>query len=353
MTIPTLPAEARLYRPVLKGKAGEYRALAALDNIAADRMTPVIEIIDPPAGRSLDDHAAREAKALARAWPVPTSIVDAAPLFAPNGAAIDLYFDALRAAAVSVVPAIGVDADPAYMAAIGAVVARHGRGVCLRVRAADVVSGAFGAAGAPMLAGLGVGPSEVDLLLDVGEILPGQLAQAQLAAAALLSSAAPLDPWRTLTLASAAFPVNLAGMPANSVSTVLRSDWQLWRAVARAATGRIPAFGDYAIAHPVLMTGFDPVTMQMSGSIRYTAADEWLVAKGRSTRTAGWQQMRGVATQLVTRPEYSGASFSWGDQFIADCAAGGPTGNAGSWRKVGTSHHLTFVTDQLANLGAP
>lgn len=353
MAASTAPAEARHYRPILKGKAGEYRALVRLDATTAGRMTPVIEIIDPPAGRSLDDHAAREARALQRAWPANASIIDAAALHTSSATATQAYFDMLRAAGVPALPAVGVGADTGYRAAIAAVVARDGRGVCLRVRADDVVSGAFSAAGTALLADVGVGSTDVDLLLDVGEILPGQLGQAQLAAAALLSAAEPLDQWRTLTLAAAAFPINLAGMPANSVSAVPRSDWQLWRAVARAATGRIPAFGDYAIAHPVLMTGFDPVTMQISGSIRYTASDEWLVAKGRSTRTAGWQQMRAVAAQLVARPEYAGPSFSWGDQFIADCAAGGPTGNAGSWRQVGTSHHLTFVTDQLANLGAP
>ncbi len=109
-------------------------------------------------------------------------------------------------------------------------------------------------------------------------------------------------------------------------------------------------FGDYAISHPVPKE-LDPRTMRMSASIRYTTESEWLVVKGRNVRQFGFDQYFALSKALVERPEFSGLSFSWGDQYIADCADGitGP-GNATTWRKVGTNHHITLVTRELANL---
>src|SRR5258708_7679806 len=128
---------------------------------------------------------------------------------------------------------------------------------------------------------------------------------------------------------------------------------ELWKTLQR-RPGLLPRagmiFGDYAIAHPVTKE-LDPRTMQMSASIRYTTQNNWLVLKGRNVRQYGFDQYFDLSRALVERIEYSGRDFSWGDKYIADCATGmeGP-GNATTWRKVGTNHHLTLVTREIANL---
>jgi hypothetical protein len=108
-------------------------------------------------------------------------------------------------------------------------------------------------------------------------------------------------------------------------------------------------FGDYAISHPV-QKELDPRTMRMSASIRYTTQENWLVVKGRNVRQYGFDQYFELCKTLVKRPEFSGKDYSWGDNYIADCAAGrtGP-GNATTWRKVGTNHHLTVVEQEIAS----
>lgn len=76
----------------------------------------------------------------------------------------------------------------------------------------------------------------------------------------------------------------------------------------------------------------------------------WLVIKGRNVRQYGFEQYFELCGALVNRNEYSGAGFSWADDYIAKCAGreSGP-GNATTWRKVGTNHHLTLVARQLAS----
>ena len=89
----------------------------------------------------------------------------------------------------------------------------------------------------------------------------------------------------------------------------------------------------------------------MSANLRYTLEEEWLIFKGRNVRDYGYEQFNGLCRTLLQHKEYSGATFSWGDNYISQCAAdkGGP-GNASTWRKVGNSHHLSFVVYQLSKL---
>jgi hypothetical protein len=120
----------------------------------------------------------------------------------------------------------------------------------------------------------------------------------------------------------------------------------------RERLSRMPTFADYGIGHPdPVEEAFDPRRMSISGQLRYTADAYWLMVKGRSTKTAGYDQMRALCQRLMERPEYSGPDFSWGDKYVRDCAAGavGP-GNPTVWRKIGTTHHLMFVANQLATL---
>lgn len=61
---------------------------------------------------------------------------------------------------------------------------------------------------------------------------------------------------------------------------------------------------------------------------------------------------RDLCRNLAERSEFAGAAFSWADDYIAKCAQHkvGP-GNATTWRKVGTNHHLTLVSRQLSSVG--
>ena len=163
-----------------------------------------------------------------------------------------------------------------------------------------------------------------------------------------------LESWRTFAIAASGFPVNLMGFPQSTISTIPREEWELWRGLmSDPRLSRIPAFGDYGIAHPE-HADVDPRKMTTSACIRYTSNRSWIICRGRGLRNHGFQQFHDVARALTGHPEYSGAPFSWGDNYIADCAAHRvPCGNLTTWRKIGTSHHIAFVNRQLARTSAP
>lgn len=161
-----------------------------------------------------------------------------------------------------------------------------------------------------------------------------------------------LNEWRRVIIAASSFPEDLSDVDASSVTMLPRREWLLWESLRRKPK-QLPRgnliCADYPIAHPVPRE-IDPRMMRMSASIRYTTALGWLVVKGRNVRQFGFEQYFELASLLASRPEYSGPGFSWGDGYIAQCAAGtsGP-GNATTWRKVSTNHHVSLVVDQLSN----
>lgn len=107
------------------------------------------------------------------------------------------------------------------------------------------------------------------------------------------------------------------------------------------------------IAHPSYVD-IDPRLMQMSASIRYSARDIYLLVKGVSVRKLSWSQTKDQCKKIVALSEYSGATFSWGDEYIMNCYKGtASTGNAETWRRVGTNHHLTLAATQISSFVAP
>ncbi|HZW91395.1 MAG TPA: hypothetical protein VFF64_00315, partial [Candidatus Eremiobacteraceae bacterium] len=198
----------------------------------------------------------------------------------------------------------------------------------------------------------GVERNEIDLLIDLGSVLnvsAGTVAQMYRADIDLIPN---LDEWRTLTVASSAFPLGLTPLVRDQWNPSPRVDWRGWRQLVTGAKrpSRLPAYGDYTIAHPNLPPeGRATILAQL----RYATPDTWIIWKGRNVFTDpnGFDQFFAICANLVGRAEYRGADFSWGDAEISQKAANaGSSGNAETWRKIGTNHHIETVLEQIANL---
>ena len=261
-----------------------------------------------------------------------------------------------REAHVKAIPVIATSRSSAYLTAVREHLRGSEGGLCVRLTEDDFDEDGDAEPGprveqllnAVELTDL----QQADLILDLANI-GTDLGRATLVARAVIAEAPRAAEWRRLVFAAASFPENLSEVDAATTSTLPRIEWDLWERLQRRRGLRHDAlFGDYAIAHPI-PTELDPRTMRMSASIRYTTPENWLIVKGRNVRQYGFDQYFELCRTLVRLPEYSGEGFSWGDGFIARVARGaaGP-GNATTWRKVGTNHHLTLVARALATVGA-
>lgn len=262
-------------------------------------------------------------------------------------------FDICRTHSVKAIPATSCRRDLAYQSAVAAAVATDRRGVAVRLEDEDAFSEDLEKRLADLLKTLSLKPQDVDLIIDLGVMIPSEERRVAAAIKGLLLTLPSVKEWRTLTCAGTAIPKNMGELP-HGIHPIPRSEWRVWRllADAKAAIPRLPTFGDYAIAHPTL-SDVDPRIMTISANVRYTTESDWLIFRGMSVGKHGSSQYAEFCKTLLTRPEYGGANFSAGDGYIARCASGAVGhGNSTTWRRVATNHHITFVSRQLANVTA-
>jgi Beta protein len=352
------------YVPVLKGLAGEYKALREADGRVRAGVTPLIEV--PAVGwnfateteaKTPGEHVAGVARSLFGSWgPERRVFVDAGLLnpadLVDGHHPLQTVLDAGRELGLLIIPVTGAERGQAYDAAVVRAVGQDRRGVCLRLTGADLEDpDAIGGVLAGVRGPLGLSVSDIDLVVDLGAMgAGGGLAVATVRM--VLGSVPQLDAWRSLTLVASSFPLDLSDVDSDSDGTSPREEWRLWRALysRQGQLLRMPTFGDYGVAHPVPRL-LDPRVVNRSAQIRYTGEEDFHLIKGRSIKDNGSAQQHDIARRLVARPEFRGASFSWGDGYIAACARRevGP-GNGSTWRSVGTSQHMAFVTEQVARL---
>jgi hypothetical protein len=91
-----------------------------------------------------------------------------------------------------------------------------------------------------------------------------------------------------------------------------------------------------------------------SAHLRYSTPEHYLVVKGQQAKKPiGYAAIYPVADLLAGREEFMGASFSGGDSYIAQLSTRDTettTGNASTWRWIGTDHHFARVLDELRML---
>jgi hypothetical protein len=342
----TVRFDDRHYVPILKGKDGEYGALRELGAGARARTTPLIELA-PPEGplENVIDRFARFATNWRERLFVDDLRVPPTARTAGGASAAEHALNVAQASGLAVIPVTGVDRGAAHHATTQAYAVAAGSGTALRVTFGQARAATFAADVAQTLKALQLTPTDVDLIVDLAAIDPAIVDVLGAAVASVVNALPHLNEWRTLTVASSAFPANLSGF--TGVTTAPRGDWALWQAVRATPPTRQPSYGDYGVESP----GFFDYAPYMvpSAAIRYTATDDWLIVRGTSVRGgAGFAQFRGLAQTLAARSEFSGRNFSWGDRFIDDCAGGGGPGNLTTWRKVGMNHHIELVATQVA-----
>jgi hypothetical protein len=362
-----LPTDHSLYVPILKAKMGELNALSEVRG-EERALLPVLELvptgIDDADSTSIEKDMRTVADRLVQRWRSDQAIGVDVGFMSPeqplNNGLLPITF-AMRemeergSAAIPVVRP--VDA-PEVLAAVRERVLDEGKpDLIVRLSASDL-DGVTTVAGAldECLLAVGAERGAVSLVLDLGPTpvgtAPGLLAQVALFT---LEQIPGPDEWRSLTVASGAFPTTLTAVPAGVVERLSRDDWELWKSIAERVEARAPGFGDYAIAHPAITQG---TAFAPAPQIRYTADDAWIALRGRKIDPRGSARFYDICAELRALPVYSGPEFSWGDEYIwkaAESADGvtqvGP-GNATTWRSIGTSHHLAFVVNRLANYPA-
>ncbi len=347
---------SRHYVPVLKVKRGEKSALELVSLNLRKHITPLLEIVEWRKRQekpTLSSHLDTAFKDLAKCLQLyPRCFLDARELTPEGPAAARRVFGRAAAAGIPFIPVTGISNRVDTPAALGN---RH-RGLAIRLTRKDFEVGDLTSSLPAFMKRHGIGFADTDLIVDLGpveDMVTGGVARF---ASQFLRDVVNPDRWRTLIVSGSAFPQSMGGVERNSHAVVARVEWLAWKRLRDGGQlSRVPTYSDCAIQHPAGVEGFDPRMMQVSASVRYALADDWLLIKGESTRRhSAKEQFPGLAKRLVYGHlcgHFRGQPHCEGCASIKRAADGWPRlGSPEVWRRIGTVHHITEVTRTLRSL---
>ena len=350
------------YVPILKAKNGEFGALLELPREIEKLITPLVDVFNTEGSKKpLDFRLNKIANKVKTSWGTRRPIfidlfgIDLDARISGKVHPLIFIFDCLRDLEVKAIPTIGFDRDDAHKKALKKIVEEDTRGVCIRLLRDDMetleeLEGNLES----LLSYLNLNREDAHLLLDFRDLKVNEIEKSAGTAIDVIRSLPNINEWLTLTVAASGFPGSLAEIGTHAIGSLPRTELQLWSSLIarKGEIDRLPSFADYGVQHPDLLD-LDWNAISLVSNIRYTLSAEWLIVRGGSNKTHGWDQSHQLSRELIAMPEYYGASFCWGDRYIDDCAKEivGP-GNMTTWRKVGTNHHLTLVSSQIAKTDA-
>lgn len=353
------------YVPCLRWKQGEYQAVYRLKPATRRIFTPLIEV--PEIGwdfenetesKTIDEHLAPFAKRVHEKWGRQACFIDLKLIGPDERMATGIHpvrfvFDGLRERVCSAIAVTGLDRNHDYQQEIKNVVTRDKFGVCLRIKIEQAAKGSFNKELDSLLSKLRVKPESCDLIIDLDAPNFIPLEGFSKAIHAIVNSFPYLDDWRTFSIIGTSFPESLGGIKIG-VTTIPRYEWQIYKILINRlikAKLRLPTFGDYAISHPDI-PDLDWRVVKPPVKIRYTIDDRWYIVKGKNYRDYGYGQYQKLSEKILNSVYYHGPTFSWGDEYIYQCANGGKTGHLTMWVGVDTNHHINKVTQDIASFYA-
>lgn len=250
-------------------------------------------------------------------------------------------------------PVLRLSDTPAILGQIRQACALHGQGACLRlgsdtqdpdpnVAIQDVAS---------TIASVGLNTSQVDLIIDFKVIdSTRDVIRCVPLALGMLAWATTCGTWRSITLASGAFPKTVSGLALGLATGLDRFDAMLFARVAQGNPVITPDFGDYSINYPI----FGPTPPRAPNpNLRYTDGLQWQIERERRI-LPGNNSFYTLCQRVVQARYWAGRGYSAGDAEIERCSRStGSPGSATNWLSFGGSHHMTHMVDRLATLGVP
>ena len=354
------------YVPALRWRQAEYQALERLGPTVKDQIMPLITIPDveydfeqQQPKRTVNGHVSPFITRYHKKWGQRPAWIALNEAIA-NGRmddgshVFDYVFNGLRLHNAQAIPALPLAADPATIAAVSTVVAQDRQGSAILVRLENLMVDGLEARVVALAKDLRVKLNEIDLIIDLRTPNFEPYSLFATALIAYIPRLGDLMAFRNVVLVSTAIPETFSDI-SKGTDEIPRHDWLFYQSLLMNLPSgmRRPVYGDYTIVHPNFEAK-DMRKIKPAGKIIYSRENMWGTRKGDSFRD-NRDQMHSHCQEIVLDAQFNfrGQDFSWGDAYINDCAARrkGPS-NLGHWKKVAINHHITLVTEELANLAA-
>lgn len=352
------------YIPRLRWKLGEYQAVLRLSKTAKKSLTPLIEI--PEIGwdfeendykKNIDDHLAPFAKRVHDKWGkspcfIDLRLISPSERMANNDHPVKFIFDGLLNMKCSAIPIVRLDGDNAYQREIKRIIAqKKSSGICIAITIEQAAASTLKRNLDLLMSDFKIEASYCNLILDLEAPNFVPLEGFTKLILGIINHLPYLNKWETFSIIGTSFPESMGGIKEGMVS-IPRYEWQLYKKLIIALKKeslRLPCFGDYAISHPNVLE-LDMRKVKPSATIRYTIDDNWYIVKGKNVKDYGLAQFHALSQNLVNSQYYHGPTFSYGDEYIQDCAKNkAGNGNLTTWRQVGTNRHIEKVRQDISS----
>jgi len=355
-----MPIEVDQYVPLLKWRQGEYQALLRLDKAIQGRIVPLIVV--PPVEYDFEDECdkktveehlepfARRYKAKWNKRPALIDVHDSLEIATRDSglSVIASIFDELRANLANGIPVINVNRTNQFLDDVKAIQKKDDSGIGLRVTLSDLMRATFAKDLSAVLARVSISREAIDLILDLGA--PENFEPYRDFAKVVASLVLPLGDrkhFRSFAVVATSFPESQSvRKPGGSF---VRHEWGLYKALIAElpAEGRTPTFGDYGMERPEFLQ-MDMRLIKPAGKLVYTTPTGWLIRKGGAFRDDPAQMVK-HCKDVLKSGDYRGETYSSGDKYIKDCAAGTvSTSNLSRWKSVGMNHHMTQIVEDIS-----
>lgn len=338
------------YVPILKSKPAEIWAWTNASNNVLSSSRVLFELVPTNTKTSpVTNFVSR----LIKNYPSGQIITADCDIFGQGARVVTNLSQALHRRNVSERPVFHLHDTPAILDQIKQACALHGQGACLRLGSDDedpdpnippnTISN--------IIRHIGLHINQIDLIIDFRVVRSSRdVRHCAPLALNMITWAINCGTWRSVTLASGAFPRSISNLALGQATQLDRYDAIFFANVIQNNPRIIPDFGDYGINYPI----FGPTPPHAPNpNLRYTSDLYWFVER-ESRRLPGNQSFFTLCQRVVQAPYWAGRRYSAGDSEIERCSRStGSPGGATSWLQWGGSHHFAHVVDRLATFGVP
>jgi len=339
------------YYPIFKSKSAEFKSIYRLPPNILECIVPIFDIVAKPSNITLKLHLLKIIGYFTVCInPKAVSYLDFYMLENKSHVALRFFHNKLSRKWTNIIYVVNKDTSDVFLSNLKEILRQRKNGICIRIFIEDfedtnsIVNN--------LNEKLKLDYSEIDLLLDMrylsedsdkNEIYKNLILQ--------INKIKNLRKFRNFILSGSSFPIDLTKLKADQIHFIERNEWSIWKKVMKNnLLQRIPAYSDYIISNP-LLSQFGDTPPNASASIRYTLENQFCIYRGKGTRQYKYAQFFDLSEALIKSNEYYGSSHCEGDNFIQRCGTEKKKpGSLETWRRVGTSHHLTVTVNQILQL---
>lgn len=351
---------SHVYVPIIKGKRNDVDAVGRLADDVRERTKPLIEAM--PADRTkqgLEDHVKKFVHYVVKFIPSGELFVDFYGLMPeqayPDGSNATIAgFKLLKSLGRVVTPTYGLARNDRLWRPLRSVVESFDRGFCFRLSLDDLDDNAEDTWSQLIerSSDLGLAPGQIDILLDLRFVGDKDEDVLRDVLVDFIAQNRSVSAYRSVVVAGSSAIRTVSEITKDGIGEILRKELGIWSALRRDVDGSLRLlFGDYGIVHP----DFSDLgsSKNMNAKIRYTVGNRIIYYRGHGLihPKKDFLQYHDLAKKVRSDKRYKGASESFGDSYVYQCAnrlikPGSPS----TWIRADMNHHISYTARQIDRL---